>query len=494
MFASRSTLLAAALLAGLVPARAARADEPTAVATSSTATPTTDPDPPTTAPEPVPPPARGVAPEEASGIAIDEPPSTAERLRWIPRALLFLPRWGFWVAAQPLRGAAWTYEVTRDKLKGALFSADQIYGLYPVASYSTDYGFSVGARFVHYDVFGQKEKVKLFADFGGEFRQGYGLKLSSGERIAKRFTANFEARFQRRPGERFFGFGDNTELEAPPEMPIDPMTSNVAIASRFREDIMRMKTYLDTKIARDLYVRVTGAWADRAFGDSDVGGESIADRYDTTRLVGFDDGTSNIYVETELIYDSRRPTNPYISRVMDATGWYLSAFTGRARGLADDTTSYYRYGGEVQRYIDLYKGSRVLTLRAMVDAVGGTDGRTDGKISFVELPRLGGPDFLRGYPRDRFRDGAVALATAEYAWDLGNYFGGYAFVDVGRPFPSLSEVELTGLRMGFGGGIEMRTYRSFLLRGQLAASKDGDVFFELALSPAFGRRERAGRF
>ena len=37
---------------------------------------------------------------------------------------------------------------------------------------------------------------------GGEFRQGYGLKLSSGERIAKRFTANLEARYQRRPGER----------------------------------------------------------------------------------------------------------------------------------------------------------------------------------------------------------------------------------------------------------------------------------------------------
>jgi hypothetical protein len=130
----------------------------------------------------------------------------------------------------------------------------------------------------------------------------------------------------------------------------------------------------------------------------------------------------------------------------------------------------------------------------MVDAVGGTDGRTDGRISFVELPRLGGPDFLRGYPRDRFRDRAVALATAEYAWDLGNYFGGYTFVDVGRPFRSLSEANLSALRVGFGAGIEMRTYRSFLLRGQLAASREGDVFFELALSPAFGRRERAGRY
>ena len=481
-------------LASLVEARVARADEPTAVATSSTANPPTDPTKPTTVSEPAPPPAPGVAPDQASGIAIDEPPSTSERLKWIPRALLFIPRWGFWVAAQPLRGAAWTYEVTRDKLKGALFSADQVYGIYPVGSYSTDYGFSVGARFVHDNVFGQKERLRVFADFGGEFRQGYGVKLGSGERIAKRFTANLEARYQRRPAERFFGIGNNSELEAPPEMPIDPMTSNVAIGSRFREDILRLRTHLDTRLVGDLYFRVTGAWAARSFGDSEVSGESITQHYDTTRLAGFDNGVNNVYVESELIYDSRRPTNPYISQVMDATGWYLSAYVGKAEGRMDDPTDYVRYGGEVQRYIDLYKGSRVLTLRAMVDAVGGTDGRTDGKISFVELPRLGGPDFLRGYPRDRFRDRAVAFATAEYAWDLGNYFGGYTFVDVGRPFQSLSEAEVSGLRVGFGAGIEMRTYRSFLLRGQLAASRDGDVFFELALSPAFGRRERAGRY
>ena len=491
-------VLTASLAATLVAAPLARAGEPETVATSSTAKPT-GPDATTPVPttEPAPPPAPGVSPRDASGIAIDEPPTTAEKLKWIPRTLLFLPRWGLWVAAQPLRGAAWTYDVTRDKLRGALFSADQVYGIYPVGSYSTDYGFAVGARFVHYNVFGQKEKLKLFADWGGEFRQGYGLKLSSGERIAKRFTANLEAQSQRRPGDRFFGIGDSATLDAPPDTPIDPMTSSVAVAARYREDISRVTTYLDTRIAGDLFFRVTGAWADRRFANSDVHGESITARYDTSRLVGFDRGTDNIYAEAELIYDSRRPTNAYTTQVMDATGWYLSAYTGRAKGLGDDTTDYIRYGGEVQRYLDLYKGSRVLALRAMLDGVTGTDGRTDGKISFVELPRLGGPDVMRGYPRDRFRDRIVAMVTAEYSWDLGNYFGGYTFCDAGRPMQDLGELraaEADKVAVGCGLGIEMHTYSAFLLRGQLAASREGDVFFELALSPAFGRHERAGRF
>src|SRR5437868_6503500 len=124
---SHRSFLAAMVIAGLVVTRVARADEPATVATSATAKPSTDPSKTVPATEPAPPEPPGVAPDQASGIEVDELPTTAQKLRWIPRALLFLPRWGFWVAAQPLRGAAWTYEVTRDKLKGALFSADQVY-------------------------------------------------------------------------------------------------------------------------------------------------------------------------------------------------------------------------------------------------------------------------------------------------------------------------------------------------------------------------------
>ncbi|MBA3465077.1 MAG: hypothetical protein H0T46_34405 [Deltaproteobacteria bacterium] len=430
---------------------------------------------------------------EASGVEIPEPPTTGERLRWIPRAIFFIPRWTFWLVAQPLRLTAWTYEKTQAQLRGALFSVDQVYGIYPVANYSTDYGFSVGARFVHRNTFGRKERLRLSADWGGEFRQGYAMRISSGERFGKRVSATLGLRYQRRPGERFFGIGNEDETTLP-EMPIDPQTSDDAIGSRFREDITRAVGSVDTLLVGDLKLRVTGAWAKREFGDAVVG-PSIAERYDTSRLIGFANGVNNVYVEAELIYDSRRPTSRYISQVMDATGWYASVFAGRATGVGDDTTDFMRYGGEVQRLIDLYQGSRVLTLRASLDGVAGTDGRTDGKISFIDLPRLGGADFLRGYPRDRFRDKGVSLLTAEYAWDLGNYFGGYAFVDLGRAFNDFDDVaELRSYHMGFGGGIEMRTHRSFLFRAQLAASRSGDVFFELALSPAFGRRERAGRY
>jgi hypothetical protein len=224
------------------------------------------------------------------------------------------------------------------------------------------------------------------------------------------------------------------------------------------------------------------------------GGDSIERGYRTDRLAGWEAGVRNLYVEHALVLDTRRPASIYGSRALDATGWFASVHAGLATGLGGDRTDFFTYGGEVQRYLDLRGGGRVLVLRALVEAIGGSDGRTDGEIAFIDLPRLGGGEHLRGYPSGRFRDRAIALATAESTWDLGNYAAAYVFVDAGRAWRSLGDLGADGLRVGFGGGVQLHTASSFLARVQLAGSRDGDVALELVLSPAFGRRERAGRF
>jgi hypothetical protein len=197
----------------------------------------------------------------------------------------------------------------------------------------------------------------------------------------------------------------------------------------------------------------------------------------------------NARLEAELVYDSRRPSTVYASRVIDATGWYASVHSGVTRGLGDDPSEFTSYGGEVQRFFDLYRGTRVLALRVLVEAI------SDGEASFIDLPRLGGTELLRGYPSGRFRDRALTLATTEYTWDLGNFLAAYLFVDAGRVWPSIRDVTFdTPLRVGYGGGIQLHTTASYLGRVQLAASRDGDYVLELVLAPAFRRRERIGRF
>ncbi|MGE0403243.1 MAG: BamA/TamA family outer membrane protein [Kofleriaceae bacterium] len=453
------------------------------------------------------------APDRASGVVVEAEEPVANKVRVIPRALLFVPRWMFWGFAQPFRGAAYAYEQysLQNRVKATLFNDDGTYGVYPVASYSTDFGFDLGARFVHYNLFGEKERIKVRANFGGRYQQAYGLELRSGQRLGKRISGSIETIYEKRPDERFFGIGNATMLTEMPAELIDPSLADTAISSRFRENWFRTVAKLEGRVRGPFAVRISGALALRDFADfkpedpsdpfdSDDLDEfnlGIEQRFDTSKLVGYERGVDNIYLETEVIYDTRRPSTKYAPRVLDSTGWYASIHGGRAIGVGGDPTAFYRYGGEVQRFFDLYEGNRILALRAMVDATAGGDGRTEPYLSFIDLPRLGGTEFLRGYPEGRFRDKAVALGTAEYTWDLGNFLAAYTFVDVGRALRGLDQIvegSASDWHLGFGGGVQVHTNASFLMRGQLAFSREGDAFLELVFSPAFGRRERAGRY
>ncbi len=120
----------------------------------------------------------------------------------------------------------------------------------------------------------------------------------------------------------------------------------------------------------------------------------------------------------------------------------------------------------------------------------GVTGELDD-VAFSDLPRLGGPLLLRGYDQDRFRDRISTLATAEYQWHLQNTIYGYLFVDGGRVFESWSALELDGVRVGYGGGIQFTTKSIFVARAQLATSIDGGLFFSLSFDPSYKARARS---
>lgn len=408
-------------------------------------------------------------PDQASGVETEDRVPATQRLLVVPRALLLVPRAAVWTVGQPIRGAAYAYEEynLRGRFRDTFFNVDGTFGIYPVGTYERGFGLTGGARLVHRDLFGERERLKLRADVGGRYRQAYGMKLRSGQRFGP-VVLELDTSYERRPREKFFGIGN----------------ADAAVAAEFREDAVRNVGTLDVEVTRHWHARTSGALMVRDFA-----GDDIATSYDTTQLVGFTDGVRNLYVEQQVVYDSRRPTSIYASEALDGTGWLLGIHAGITRGIGEDRSAYYTVGGEVQRYFDLYRGSRTLAVRALVETVIGDDGR----IPFIDLPRLGGGDYLRGYAYGRFRDRTVALGTVEYAWDLGNYLAGYLFVDAGRTYRSLAELEASDLHIGYGGGVQVHTMKSFVARLQVAASHE-DTFLQLAFSPALGRRERAGRF
>jgi hypothetical protein len=421
--------------------------------------------------------------DQASGIAREEAPPASERARSVTRAVLFVPRMLVWTAAQPIRGGAYVYE--RYNLPGVFrrtfFSVDEKFGIYPTGQWTSGFGGTLGGRLVHRDLFGADERLKLRAGWGGQYRYMVGGNLRSGRRLG-RVALEVDAGFERRPNERFFGIGNANRTEVI-DMPYEP---SVAVDTRFREDLARVLGRADFTLGRGVALRLTGAWTTRTLAGTGAP-DSIEHAYMTEQLVGWP-RVETLRGEVELVYDSRRPTSRYQSAVLDATGWYASVHGGAATGVDGDPARYGSAGGEVQRLFDLYRGSRILAVRLLADTVIG------GPVPFLDLPRLGGNDLLRGYPWWRFRDRAIGLAAVEYSWDLGNFMAAYTFVDVGRAYPSLAAIDASELRVGFGGGIQLHTMQSYLGRVQLAASRDGDVFFEVVLSPQFARRERVGRF
>jgi outer membrane translocation and assembly module TamA len=177
-----------------------------------------------------------------------------------------------------------------------------------------------------------------------------------------------------------------------------------------------------------------------------------------------------------------------LSRASPSSGWLGRAGVGLAHGVDDDPSRYLRYGADLRRYIDLYRGDRVLVVRGYLEGV--TAGRDE--IPFTDLPRLGGTELLRGFEPDRFRDRVAAVGSLEYDFPLQGWSGAYIFVDAGRVAHDLGGLTPSDLHVGWGGGVELRTDASFLLRAQVAHSRDG-TFIGLALDPTTDTRAKHRR-
>ena len=437
---------------------------------------------------------RAPLPHQASGIERGEPETTANQLRVLPRLLLFPARVAVEVVDAPVRGAL--YVLDRYELKArahdVFFNEDGTIGLYPVAEVNSDYGLTGGARFIMRDLLDEGEQLSLRASAGGRYNYEVSAAAHTGDHLSRYVRLSGEAEYEVDPKDRFFGIGNGDEVGMP-AAPVDPYTDPAAVDTRFRQRVGRVFGRARVKLFGPISVRLSSGALWKQFespSPGDIGdGHDIADSYDTSGLTGFERGVSYGYHEVELRWDSRDVTTAYEPLSRPSTGWLIAAYAGRARDFARAPVRYNRYGGDVQRYFRLADGPRVLVLRVQAEEVHGEQ----EEIPFVDLPRLGGARYLRGYESDRFRDRAMALGSAEYQWDLTRSFAAYLFVDGGRVYPTLADLTVEGLRAGYGGGIQMHGWHHYLGRLNLASSIDGGVFLNLSFDPVYEPQKRLER-
>lgn len=436
-------------------------------------------------------------PGEESGRLdpVDEGDSTGRR---IARGLLWIPRLPVEMAVQPVRGVLYLKDRYHafSRIASWFTTEDKTIAIFPTAIVETGFGWNVGVRAHFNDAFGGGERIRLRAAIGGAWRSIAELQLDAGKHEKRAVSGGVKLRLEERDEERFYGYG-NGSSSAPPAMLIDPTMDDTAVGTLFQVRTGQVTPHVRLQLPGNIALTASAAFlrdrSETATGDDDDGIDGEIDEspidtvYDTSRIAGFGSRES-IYTELEVAWDTRRAAHPYDPPGMRGTGGLVSAFAGRYDGLGKDL-DFYRAGLDLQRYIHLTRGPRVLELRAYAEAVSGQRGR----IPFLDLPRLGGERLLRGYDRDRFRDRVAAVAQAGYLFSLSRALAASIFVDVGRVYSGLDALTYRDQRVGFGAALEVYSTKSLVIRGEVATSIDGGVFAYVSVDPAFDARERTDR-
>ena len=196
--------------------------------------------------------------------------------------------------------------------------------------------------------------------------------------------------------------------------------------------------------------------------------------YDTAAIPGLGEAVTVGTARVDLVYDARVVPHPWIPRMAPASGWRARAFGAWSGG---DGFATGRYGGSAEKLFDLFRGTRVLALRARLDAVTGDR----DELPFFLLPSLGGPDHLRAFSRGRFRDEVATSAEAAYEWAVGLHARASLFVEVGGVHEEIGEVGAEPLHLSAGSAFRFAGDESSDARAVVAGSDTGEWSFTIIL-------------
>lgn len=385
--------------------------------------------------------------DQARGYEVEPGTEPEDIALAVPRVILAVPRYAlklvFWPVKEGIEFA--DRHAIVERVEDFLYNDARTAAIVPTFGYDSYFGPSFGAKAFHEDLAGHKEHASAEARFGGQFNLASQLRLSADNFGGTPLWLESVARYESAPGLLFQGIGHGDGAESGGGL--NPRDAQ--IATRYSQD--RYLGLLRTGITfgrpgEMLQLGATGIYNVREFGEKDRGRDpSIEQVYDTSQIVGFNERVATFETDLNLIVDMRDVAGA------TASGGRLEVFGGYVPRIGK--YSFWHHGAELTGFIDLYKRTRVLVLRGFVEGVVGSD----QDIPFAELPRLGGPNRLRGYRLDRFRDEKTMVGTVEYRYPIHQYVAGSLYWDVGRAERSYTDFFDTKWKSGFGGGFIVRS-------------------------------------
>ena len=389
--------------------------------------------------------------------------------RALPQLLLLPARIALNVVTYPVRvlGGAISGSGVVDHI--AYGMADHRYFL-PVAGVDPSFGRNAGFHAAHHSSFDRGGYIHYRAAWGGTKEHLYAIRFASRQPFKVGWTYNFLAKYEIIPDKHYFGLGN---------------------ISRYEDRTF----YTDERylfLGKIGYSPVRGLRWDLTYGIDrhqiehaayiTLGEFSIEHKFPSEAAApGLHIDPQDYWGEIALTFDQRNsPWKP-------TAGWLLEGFFGYSMGAGSDDLDYVRYGGEGHAFLPLGNG-RVLALRGSAEEARSAD----GEIKFNERPSLGGPTTLRGYLKDRFRDNAAVLATAEYRYPIAPFVEGTIFADFGKVMFRILDFDMTDIHRSWGMGLRLATHEHFLFHVH-GAYCDENYVITASIESAFNRTDRRDR-
>ena len=444
-----------------------------------------EPAPAPAASEPRPEPPRLVQPDIARGLEEPRGIEAEDVALALPRAIFAVPNAFIGVLFTPLREGLRYVEKHHviERVEDFLYLNDEhTAAILPVITLSTFFGAQIGVQAFHDNLGGHGESGRIKASWGADREQQYVVSFKADHVGGTPLWVESITTFEDHPSVRFYGIGgDNSTAELGRRA--DPREAS--IESLFAEQRLRQLLTVGATLGeRGLEGQLGARGRFKAYEFSAPRGfkpdvdRRLVDVYDTSQIIGYDD--EPIVSELEAVANIA---------VRDATGKSAHAFVAEAYGGGALPLRDYRYaqfGASVTGVIDLFHGNRLLVLRAVYQAVAGPT----ENIPFVELPSLGGPHRLRGYPLHRFVDEKAFVATVEYQYPVHEFLAGTLFCDVGEVSQNFEGLfDNPRFHVGGGGGLIVRKKEKVYLTAEIAGGEGVQVVLTTDPLRAFADRD-----
>ena len=204
-------------------------------------------------------------------------------------------------------------------------------------------------------------------------------------------------------------------------------------------------------------------------------GISLDDRFDPLTVPGFG-------IETDfLVYRGRAKVHLREQNIIPSVGVTLAASVERYDDRNGGAYDFTRVVGDVQAHIPIVHRNRILALRVRSSHSVGEGG---GAVPFHLMETVGGANSIRGFREYRFRDTRNLVLNAEYRWEVWTFAHLAVFYDAGKVFSDADDLDLSGMKSGYGFGLRGQAPGGMALHFDLARSNEG-LIFHIGSGPSF---------